>query len=79
MNLFITGFIQVFFIAINTYFLSKGIYFGVGFASFMISIVWSLNVKKIAFGNWIDRILYASGAMSGSLTGLFISQLNQYL
>lgn len=78
MSLFITGFIQVFFIAVNTYFLSKGIYIGVAFASFMISLVWSLNVKKVAFGTWTDRIVYALGAMSGSLTGLFISQIMQY-
>jgi hypothetical protein len=72
-SLFFTGFVQVFFVAVNTYFLSQKLYIGVLFAAFMISWIWSLNVKKIAFGTTTDRIIYASGAALGSLVGLYIS------
>lgn len=70
MKLFATGFIQVFFVAVNTYFLAHQVYLGVLIASFMISLVWSFNVKKIAFGGKADRIIYALGASVGAVAGL---------
>jgi hypothetical protein len=75
LKLFITGFIQVFFVAINTYFLSKIFYLGVFLCAFMISLVWSWNVKKVAFGTISDRLIYALGAAFGSIVGLLISTL----
>lgn len=75
LKLFITGFVQVFFVAINTYFLSKIFYLGVFLCAFMISLVWSWNVKKVAFGTTSDRLIYALGAAFGSIVGLLISTL----
>ena len=75
MKLFLTGVVQVYFVAINTVFLSKELYVGVFFAAFMISMVWSYNIKKIVFGTMIDRVLYSLGATIGSLLGLFTSGL----
>lgn len=75
LSLFITGFVQVFFVAVNTYFLSKELYTGVVLAAFMISFVWSFNVKKIAFGTLADRLVYSLGATCGSLVGLWASTL----
>lgn len=72
--LFITGVVQVYFVAINTYFLSRELYIGVTFAAFMISLIWSYNIKKIAFGSLSDRILYSLGATLGSLAGLATSK-----
>lgn len=73
--LFLTGFIQVYFVAVNTFFLSRVMYVGVIFASFMISLVWSFNVKKVAFGTNMDRVIYALGATSGSVIGLWSSSV----
>ena len=73
--LFITGFIQVYFVSVNTYFLAKEMYIGVLIAAFMISLIWSFNVKKVAFGSVMDRVTYASGATLGSLAGLYCSSL----
>lgn len=75
MKLFTTGFIQVFFVAINTYFLSKEFYIGVFICGFIISLIWSWNVKKVAFGTFKDRFYYALGAGCGSLFGLIVSTL----
>jgi len=72
--LFFTGVIQVYFVAINTYFLSREFYLGVTFAAFMISLLWSYNIKKIAFGSMSDRLLYSLGATIGSLAGLATSK-----
>jgi len=73
MKLFITGFIQVFFVAVNTYFISKAIYGGVFICGFLISFIWTWNVKKIAFGTIKDRLYYSLGAAFGSLIGLVVS------
>ncbi len=74
LKLFSTGFVQVFFVAVNTYFLSKSFFAGVFVCGFLISFIWSWNVKKIAFGTLKDRVSYASGAGFGSLIGLIVSK-----
>ena len=71
--LFSTGFTQVYFVAVNTYFIANEMYLGVLIAAFMISLIWSFNVKKVAFGSTTDRIVYALGATLGSLAGLWSS------
>lgn len=72
-SLFSTGFVQVYFVSVNTYFLAKEMYLGVFVAAFMISLIWSFNVKKVAFGSTTDRVVYAFGATFGSLVGLWSS------
>lgn len=72
-SLFLSAFVQVFFIAVNTYFLSKETYLGVIISSFMISLVSAFNVKRIAFGSNIHRVIYAFGATFGSVFGLWSS------
>jgi hypothetical protein len=73
-QLFITGFLQVLFVAINTFFIGQSFYFGVFICGFTISIIWSWNVKKIAFGSINDRLTYAIGAAFGSLLGLILAK-----
>lgn len=75
LKLFGTGVLQVYFVAINTVFLSRELYWGVLFAAFSISMVWSYNIKKIAFGTLAERICYSAGATAGSLLGLLSAQL----
>ena len=72
-SLFLTGVLQVYFVAINTVFLAKELYVGVVFAAFSISMIWSYNIKKIVFGTLIERIVYSLGATAGSLLGLYTS------
>ena len=74
-SLFLTGMAQVFFVAVNTYFLANTLYIGVLVSSFMISMIWSFNVKRVVFGGMSDRITYAVGATVGSLSGLYVAQL----
>lgn len=74
MRLFTTGFIQVFFVSINTWLISRSVYLGVFLCGFTISFIWSWNVKKIAFGKLNDRLLYSMGAAVGSLGGLVFSE-----
>jgi hypothetical protein len=71
LHLFFTGYIQVFFVSLNLCFLINRMYIGVLLASFMISFIWSFNVKKIVFGSTLDRVSYSLGAAFGSLSGIW--------
>ena len=73
-KLFITGFFQVFLVTINTYFIFKEFYVGVFFGILTISLIWSWNVKRIAFGSFKDRMYYSFGAGVGSILGLILSK-----
>jgi len=74
-SLFITGFTQVLLVAANTYLISHEKYVAVLLVGFLISMVWSWNVKKIAFGSTIERVIYSSGAGIGALSGLLLVKL----
>lgn len=74
-RLFITAFFQVFFVSTNVYFIPKENIIGLTVSSFFISYIWTFNVKKIAFGNYADRIIYAIGAALGCLAGFYFSKL----
>ena len=69
MKIFISGFIQVFLVVLNTYFISKDNVTVIIIFIFGISYFWSHNVKKVAFGTEKDRIIYSFGAMTGGLLG----------
>jgi hypothetical protein len=73
--LFFTGYIQIILIAINTWQIANGKWLGASGVSFAISLVWTLNVKKIAFGGWTERITYSVGGALGCFSGMFITKL----
>jgi len=73
MELFCTAAMQVCFVAMNITFISKALILPMIITGFLISLIWTFNVKKVAFGNWYDRITYASGAALGTLAGFYIS------
>lgn len=75
MKLFTTGFLQVLFVAINTVFIANLFYIGIIISSFLISFLWTLNVRSVTFGSKLDRIIYALGASTGCITGVLISNL----
>ena len=69
-ELFLSGMIQVLLVAVNTYQLAHYKILGSLIVWFLISFVWSFNVKRVAFGKIGDRIIYASGAACGIVVGL---------
>jgi hypothetical protein len=71
--LFSTGFIQVAFVGANSYLVAKYVPLGIFLTSFMISIIWTHNIRKVVFGGAIDRFLYALGAAFGALVGSSIA------
>lgn len=72
--LFLTGMLQVTFVAMNVTFIAQKQIIPMLLTGFMISLIWTINVKRIAIGNWLDRLTYANGAMCGTGLGYFISQ-----
>jgi hypothetical protein len=74
-KLFTTGFTQVFLVVLNTYFITREFLLGILACGFLISFVWSHNVKKIAFGSELDRIIYSLGAMTGSILAFYFGKL----
>jgi hypothetical protein len=73
MKNFLFAYIQVLFVSLNTIFLAKNNPSMVFVCAFIISYIWSHNVKKVAFGTELDKIIYSVGASLGSISGLFIS------
>jgi hypothetical protein len=71
--LFFTALIQVSFVAMNVNFISNGKVLPMLMTSFVLSLVWTFNVKKVAFGNIVDRMIYAGGAMCGTGIGFLMS------
>jgi hypothetical protein len=74
-KLFITAFCQVLFVSANVFFISKENIIGILISSFMISFIWTFNVKKIAFGSFVDKIIYAIGAALGCVAGFYLSKI----
>lgn len=73
-QLFATGFLQVLFVAINTVFISRHFAIGVFTCAFLISLIWSWNVRKVVFGDRVDRVVYSLVAAFGSLAGLYFGE-----
>lgn len=68
-----TGFLQVIFVSANTIYITQRAWVMLVITSFCISFLWSGNVKRIAFGDMLDRVVYASGAALGCATGVLIA------
>ena len=73
MRLFTTAILQVLFVSMNVVFITKAMVIPMLLTGFCISFVWTLNVKKVAFGGWRDRMIYATGAMIGTGLGFYLS------
>jgi hypothetical protein len=72
-KLFLRAVLQVTLVALNTYQVANGHYIGAIIVGFLISLVWTFNVKSAAFGSIIDKLIYASGAAIGTGIGLLFS------
>jgi len=72
-QLFLTALLQVTFVAMNTVFISKGYIICMLLTGFMISLIWTLNIAKLAICGWSDRFVYATGAMFGTGIGYLIA------
>ena len=72
MKIFFQSFFQIGLVAVNTLLISKQLFLGVFICSFLISLLWAFNVSKIALSDLRQKLIYAVGAGTGAITGLFI-------
>lgn len=72
---FLYAYIQVLLVVTNTWQVANGKFMGAVAVGFLISLVWTFNVKRVAFGDWATRLIYCLGASLGTASGLIITQL----
>ena len=73
-RLFANGFFYVFLVSANTYCIAKLFWIGIALFGFLISLLWTVNVRRIVASNVIERFIYAMGACTGGLLGVYASQ-----
>lgn len=71
--LFRTGFLYVFFLSANTYCIARLWWLGIAVFGFLISFLWTVNVRRVVASTLPNRIAYAGGAMLGGLAGVFFT------
>lgn len=74
-TLFCTAGLHVALVALNTFQIAQRRWIAGAFVSFLISLNWSWNVRRVACGNLTDRVIYALGAMVGFLVAMGMSYL----
>lgn len=75
--LFLTGLLQVTFVAMNVNFIAHNMIVPMLLTGFMISLIWTINVKRISIGSWLDRVIYSTGAMGGTGLATPIQRMKQ--
>jgi len=73
--IFIAPYVQIMFVAINTILMVEHMVTLVFINTFLLNLIWTYNVKRVAFGNMTVNITYALGASCGSITGMYIAKL----
>jgi len=73
MKQFGTGFLYIFFLAINTIFFGEKNYSGAFVVSIMIGYLWTGNVKRVHISTEKERLFYCLGSGFGAISGLFFT------
>lgn len=71
-KLFLTGGIYTLFVAMTTVFIAHQSYLANFFSALAVNLIWALNIKRMAEGTSKDRMAYALGAATGSVSGSLI-------
>jgi len=73
LKLFIMAFLQVFFTCMNIVFITNNMIFLMFITGFVISFIWSGNVKTVVFGTLKERFTYSLGGSFGVICGYWVS------
>jgi hypothetical protein len=74
-KIFLTSYLQIGLVAINTLLIARGYVLGIFLASFTISMLWSYNVSKIALSDFKSKLVYSFGAGFGAISGYYLINL----
>lgn len=72
MKTFLTSFVQIGLVAVNTYFIQQLNYIAIFIVSVLISIMWCYNVAKVSVSTINQKLTYSLGAGCGAVSGLLI-------
>lgn len=75
MKTFFQSFFQIALVSISTVLITKHLYFGVFVVAFLISLLWTFNVSRIAVSTIKQKLIYSLGAGTGAVCGLLLTQL----
>jgi hypothetical protein len=75
MRTFFQSFFQVGLVSISTILITKHLYFGIFIVGFLISLLWTFNVSRIAVSTIKQKLTYSLGAGIGAVCGVLITQL----
>ena len=75
MRTFFQSFLQVGLVSISTIFITKHLYYGIFIVGFLISLLWTFNVSRIAISSIKQKIIYSLGAGTGEVCGVLLTQL----
>jgi uncharacterized membrane protein len=74
-SIFALGAVQVALVSLNTYQIANRHWVSAFIVGFLISFVWTFNVRSIVFGGLSGQLIYALGASFGTIVGLGIGVL----
>jgi hypothetical protein len=78
-KLFFSAMLQIFLVSTNTYLVANGFMLSAGIIGFLLSWVWSWNIKRIAISSNTERFIYCLGAGIGTTLGVaFMTYMKKY-
>ncbi len=77
--LFLSSFTQVALVTQATRYIAAKKGWQAGVCSLLLSLCWQYNVHHVVFGGYLDNVLYALGAMAGSLGVMYSSDVRLWL
>ena len=75
MKTFFQSFFQIGLVSISTILITKHLYIGIFFVSFLISLLWTFNVSRLAMSSMKQKLIYSLGAGVGALCGVLLTEL----
>ena len=74
-SIFLSSLLQIFFVSVNTILISKEMVIQAGVCGFLLSLVWTFNIRRITIASWGERISYCLGAGIGTSSGIIFIKL----
>ena len=75
MKTFFQSFLQIGLVSISTILITKHLYYGIFVVAFLISLLWTFNVSRIAISTMKQKLIYSLGAGTGAVCGVLITQI----
>jgi hypothetical protein len=75
MRTFFQSFFQVGLVSVSTILITKHLYIGIFVVAFLISLLWTFNVSRLAISSLKEKLTYSLGAGIGAVCGVLLTQL----